>query len=90
MSIHLIDVDDFKFEWKLEDLPWDLTNGVTPGDLHGDTLDQKVIDGILKRSIPDTVSSKAKNASLAFLYLYLMLTHGGERSDFSVHFATES
>lgn len=84
VSVHLIDVEDFKFEWKLEDLPWDLTNGIAPGELHGDTLDQKVIDGILKRSIPDTASSKAKNASLAFLYLYMMLTHGGERPSFNL------
>lgn len=79
VSVHLTDVDDFRFEWRLEDLPWDLTNGVSPGDLHGDTLDQTLVDGILKRSIPGTVSSKAKNASLAFLYLYMVLTHGGER-----------
>ena len=79
VSVHFIDVDDFRFEWRLEDLPWDLTNGVAPGELHGDTLDQTLIDGILQRSIPDTVSSKAKVASLAFLYLYMMLTHGGER-----------
>lgn len=79
MSVHFIDVGDFRFEWKLEDLPWDLANGVAPGDLHGDTLDQTLVDGILKRSIPDTVPSKAKTALLAFLYLYMMLAHGGER-----------
>ena len=83
MSVHLIDVDDFRFEWKLEDLPWGITDGVAPGNLHGDTLDLTLIDGILKKSIPDTVPSKAKNASLAFLYLYMMLTHEGERSRFS-------
>jgi len=79
VSVHFIDVGDFRFEWKLEDLPWDLTNGVAPGDLHGDTLDQTLVNGILKRSIPDTVPSKAKTALLAFLYLYMMLAHGGER-----------
>jgi len=79
VSVHFIDVDDFRFEWRLEDLPWDLTNGVAPGDLHGDTLDQKLVDGILERSIPITLSSKVKTASLAFLYLYMMLTHEGER-----------
>ena len=79
MSVHFVDVDDFRFEWRLEDLPWGLTNGITPGELHADTLDQTLIDGILERSIPDTVSPKARVASLAFLYLYMILTHGGER-----------
>ena len=87
MSVHFIDVDDFRFEWKLEDLPWDLAKSVALGDLHGDTLDQTVIDGILKKSIPDKMSSKVKNASLAFLYLYMMLTHGGERSRFLTLFS---
>lgn len=58
LSVHLIDVDDFGFEWKLEDLSWDLTKGVAPGDLYSDARDQTVNDGILKTSIPDTMSSK--------------------------------
>jgi hypothetical protein len=79
VSVHFIDVDDFRHEWSLENLPWDAATPVEPGSVHGEQLDQKLVDALLDKPIPETIDKKTRTAALAFLYLYMVLTHGGER-----------
>jgi hypothetical protein len=79
VSVHFVDVENFRHEWRLEELPWDMASPVNVGSSHPDQLDQKLVDAILDKAAPEKMDKKARVASLAFLYLYMALTHGGER-----------
>jgi len=54
---------------------------VPVGDKHPEVLDQKLIDAITEGPLSgiEVDKKQARAAALAFLYLYLILTHGGER-----------
>jgi hypothetical protein len=77
--VHFIDVDDFRHEWRLEGLPWGALTPVDSGNSQANQLDEKLVNAILTEVLPDTISRKARTAALAFMYLYMVLTHGGER-----------
>lgn len=79
VSVHFIDVGDFRHEWSLEELPWEAVTPVDIGEIPADQLDQKLVDALLNKPIPESMEGKARTAALAFLYLYMVLTHGGER-----------
>jgi hypothetical protein len=79
--LRFIDLDNFSHEWVLDDLPWDAVTCIGVGNLHPDTLDQRLVDAIQQRGLPLGIDNnqQAKAASVAFLYLFMVMTHGGER-----------
>ncbi|KZT73092.1 cystathionine beta-l [Daedalea quercina L-15889] len=85
LSLQLTDVGDFYHEWDLDDLPWDAVTPVLPGEHHADQLDQKLMDAIAARAVPPATELPrgAHLASVAFLYLYMSMAHGGERPSFN-------
>ncbi|KAJ3553944.1 hypothetical protein NM688_g3359 [Phlebia brevispora] len=78
ISVYFRNIDDFYQEWDLDKLPWEAVTPVPPGQVHPDGLDQKLVDAINEKVLASDMSSKARGAALAFLYLYMMLTHGDE------------
>jgi hypothetical protein len=81
LSVHFNDIDNFYHEWDLDTLPWDAVTPVLAGAEHPEVLDQKLIDAISAGPLKgiDENRKSAQAASLAFLYLYLVLASGGER-----------
>ncbi|KAF8150764.1 cystathionine beta-lyase [Crassisporium funariophilum] len=73
VSVHLHDMDNFYHEWDIDSLPWD---AVTPaGDEHPEDLDHRLVDA-LNEGVLSGLSEEQKairGASLAFLYLYMIL-----------------
>ncbi|KZT07708.1 cystathionine beta-lyase [Laetiporus sulphureus 93-53] len=85
LSLHLSDIGNYHHEWDLDDLPWDAVTPVPPGESHPDQLDQKLMEAISTRALPpaDEIPPKAQGAMVAFLYLYMTMTHGGFRPSFN-------
>ncbi|KZT29708.1 cystathionine beta-lyase [Neolentinus lepideus HHB14362 ss-1] len=85
LSVKFCDIDDFYAEWDVDLLPWDAVTPVSIGEEHPEVLDQGLIDAISNRAMPADMEKypKAKGAALAFLYLYMMMAHGGERPSFN-------
>ncbi|KAI0925891.1 hypothetical protein AcV5_008499 [Taiwanofungus camphoratus] len=85
LSVHLADIGDYHHEWDLDDLPWDAVSPVHPGEEHPDLLDQTLVDAINTRALPpvDKMPLQSHTATLAFLYLYMMMAHGGVRPSFN-------
>ena len=80
VSVHFADISNYKHEWDIEELPWDATVPIPKGSDHPDALDQRVIDAIKARALPSDMPPKSQAAAVAFLYLYMMMTSGGDRS----------
>ncbi|KAH9838355.1 cystathionine beta-lyase [Rhodofomes roseus] len=85
LSLQLTDIGDYVHEWDLDDLPWDAVTPVLPGEHHADQLDQKLMEAIAVRALPaqSEMPKGAYSASVAFLYLYMTMAHGGERPSFN-------
>lgn len=85
LSVHFNDIEDFYHEWDLDTLPWDDVTPVPAGSEHPEVLDQKLIDAISAGPLKgiDANRKSAKAASLAFLYMYLILAKDGERLSFN-------
>ena len=79
VSVHLADIEHFKHEWSINDLPWDVVTPVGVGDEHPGSLDFKLLEAITTRALPDPIHPKAKQAVVAFLYMYMILSHGDTR-----------
>ena len=81
LSVFFNDIDNFYHEWDLNTLPWDAVTPVLAGDEHPELLDQKLIDAISTGPLKgiDENRKSAQAASLAFLYIYLVLAKSGER-----------
>lgn len=77
LSVHFADIDNFYHEWDVESLPWDAVTPLAAGEEHPDVLDQKLIDAVLAGPLKDLgeEAKHARAAALAFLYMYLMLSH---------------
>ncbi|KAG0708199.1 Cys/Met metabolism PLP-dependent enzyme-domain-containing protein [Suillus ampliporus] len=90
VSVHFIDIDDFTQEWEVDDLPWDAVTPVRVGDAHPESLDHKLIDAITTRVLSPEVLAKpsARQACVAFLYMYMIMAHGGKRP--SVNFSARA
>jgi hypothetical protein len=77
ISLNLPDVESFSHSWNIQnDLPWDSVTPVRRNDTHGPSLDQRLMDAIISRSLPDSVldeRSSARAATIAYLYLYMIL-----------------
>ena len=76
-----MDLGNYTHEWVIDDLPWDSATSIPVGGAHPDTLDQKLVDAIVKDALPKTLGERdpARGASIAFLYLYMSMAHGTER-----------
>jgi hypothetical protein len=74
LSIHLKDLDNFHHEWDVESLPWDAVTPITPGDEHPEALDQRLVDALNARALNSDMHTPARGATLAFLYLYMILS----------------
>ncbi|KAA1467323.1 cystathionine beta-lyase [Dentipellis sp. KUC8613] len=85
VGLNFADVGNFYHEWVLDDLPWDAVTSVGLGSEHPEQLDQRLVDAITKRALPESIDANpmAKGASIAFLYLYMTMAHGGERPSFN-------
>jgi hypothetical protein len=81
--VKFTDIDNFYREWEVDDLPWDAVSPVPIGEEHPELLEQGLVDAIASRALDGSPSSSAKNAAIAFLYMYMTLAHSGQRS---VHF----
>ncbi|RPD61166.1 cystathionine beta-lyase [Lentinus tigrinus ALCF2SS1-7] len=90
VSVHFADINNYKHEWEIDELPWDAVVPIPNGEVHPDTLDQRVIDAIKARALPpeDKMPPKTHAAAIAFLYLYMMMTSAGSRPSF--HFVCRS
>ncbi|KAG5352022.1 hypothetical protein C0989_004165 [Termitomyces sp. Mn162] len=82
LSVHFHDIEGFYHEWDIEALPWDV---VTPIAAVGEQpLDQKLIAAISEGPLKELEGKRtAFAASLAFLYLYLILSEAGRRPSIS-------
>lgn len=81
IALRLLDLGNFSHEWVIDDLPWDAVTSVGVGDPHPDALDQRLVDAIQQRGLPSNIdqNTQAKGAAITFLYLYMVMAHGGER-----------
>lgn len=76
LSLRLPEVDDFSHTWDINALPWESTSNVRYDGASVPTLDQTLLDAISSKALPDTLQTgqpRAKNAVIAFLYLYMSL-----------------
>ena len=79
LSIHLQDLDSFYNEWDVKSLPWDAVTPIAPGDEHPDELDQRLVDALNSSALNSEMPASARGASLAFLYLYMILSKHQDR-----------
>ncbi|KAF8896211.1 cystathionine beta-lyase [Infundibulicybe gibba] len=84
LSVHFNDIDDFSHEWDIETLPWNAVTHTPAGDEHPELLDQNLIDAITNGPLTglNEEQKSARAASLAFLYMYMVLS-GVERPSFN-------
>ncbi|KAI6008440.1 Cys/Met metabolism PLP-dependent enzyme-domain-containing protein [Pisolithus marmoratus] len=85
LGVHFIDIDvgqpdGFKYEWSLSQLPWDAVP-FQPSQVEGEiALNHQLLDIISSQVLNDISNPHARQASLAFLYLYMVLAaHSGQR-----------
>lgn len=78
ISVHFADIDNFYHEWDIDTLPWNAVTPVVLGEAHPEILDQTLIDAITQGPLTELSEQQnhARAASLAFLYMYLILTTG--------------
>ncbi len=81
ISAHFADIDNFYHEWQIADLPWHAVRPVAIDEEHPEQLDFALIDAINEGPLKDLTEaqSHARAASIAFLYMYLVLTRGAVR-----------
>ncbi|KAJ7284802.1 Cys/Met metabolism PLP-dependent enzyme-domain-containing protein [Mycena rebaudengoi] len=79
LSVHFADIDNYYQEWDVESLPWEAVTPIASGEEHPEGLDQILMDAILSGPLGGVgdETKHARTASLAFLYMYLMI--GGTR-----------
>jgi cystathionine beta-lyase/mevalonate kinase len=88
ISVTFLDIGHFDREWEVDSLPWDAVSSVPIGKEHPEFLEQGLVDAITSRALDGSPSSSARNAAVAFLYMYMTLAHGGQRPSFN--FTTRS
>jgi cystathionine beta-lyase/mevalonate kinase len=85
VGVHFLDIDvgekegGFRYEWDVEGLPWDAVPELAPADGSEVSLDHDLLEEISRSALPATIGSNARQASLAFLYLYMILEKASER-----------
>ncbi|KAI6122182.1 cystathionine beta-lyase [Pisolithus croceorrhizus] len=85
LGVHFLDIDGgqpdgFKHEWNLSELPWDAVPSQS-SQVEGEVaLNHQLLDVISSQVLADISDTHARQASLAFLYLYMVLgAHSGQR-----------
>jgi hypothetical protein len=81
LSVLFSDIENFYYEWDIDTFPWDAVTPIPAGDEHPEVLDQKLIDAISAGPLKELGQDRkaAHAASLAFLYIYLILAKDGEK-----------
>jgi len=78
VGVHFIDIDagdkeeGFRYEWNTDDLPWHAVPVVSQASEV--PLDLDFLDEISRVALPEGLGSHARQASLAFLYLYMVFS----------------
>ena len=80
LSVHFHDIDNFYYEWNIDDLPWDAVTSFT-ADKRPTDLDQRLTAALLQGPLSQIcdLQKHARYASLAFLYLYMSLSKSEEQ-----------
>ncbi|KAG6334057.1 hypothetical protein ID866_5031 [Astraeus odoratus] len=78
VAVHFLDIDvgqpdGFKYQWKVADLPWDAVPSQSSPDDGELALDLQFVEQLISHSLPADLDAHARQASLAFLYLYMTL-----------------
>ena len=82
LTLKLPDLNGFEHTWDVQhDLPWDSATSIALDALHPDVLDPRLVEAITQRALPPSGSydPRAEAASIAFLYLYMILTLDNSR-----------
>ncbi|KAJ3756327.1 Cys/Met metabolism PLP-dependent enzyme-domain-containing protein [Lentinula raphanica] len=89
LSTRFIDIDNFEAEWDIDSLPWSASAPLGHNERHPEDLDSHLIEAIQTGPLGnlDTDKSQARNAALAFLYMYIKLANVHRPS---VHFAVRA
>ncbi|KIK62502.1 hypothetical protein GYMLUDRAFT_41956 [Collybiopsis luxurians FD-317 M1] len=89
LSVRFNDIDNFYAEWDIESLPWDASVVLGHNERHPEDLDQPLIDALHTGPLKElgVEKAQARNAALAFLYMYIKLSSAQRPS---VHFAARS
>ncbi|KAF8907338.1 cystathionine beta-lyase [Gymnopilus junonius] len=85
ISIHLQDIDNFRYEWDVDCLPWDAVTPIAPGDEHPEQLDERLVEALNKTAL-NVIGSEQKaahGACLVFLYLYMVLNRNEHHPTFN-------
>ncbi|GJJ08315.1 hypothetical protein Clacol_002526 [Clathrus columnatus] len=88
LSLYLPEVDNFSYTWDISTLPWESATPVRRGQAPGPNLEQGLLDAITSKALPETLRNekvRARSATIAFLYLYMVLADDAIRpgGDFS-------
>ncbi|KAK0469897.1 cystathionine beta-lyase [Desarmillaria tabescens] len=85
ISVHFTDIDNFYYEWTIDDLPWHVVKPIAIDEEHPEILDQVLVDALNSGPLKDLTEAQkhARVASIAFLYMYLVLTRGDVRPSFN-------
>ncbi|KAJ3828466.1 Cys/Met metabolism PLP-dependent enzyme-domain-containing protein [Lentinula raphanica] len=77
LSTRFIDIDNFEAEWDIDSLPWGASAPLGHNERHPEDLDSHLIEAIQTGPLGnlDTDKSQARNAALAFLYMYIKLAN---------------
>ncbi|TDL25608.1 cystathionine beta-lyase [Rickenella mellea] len=85
LGIAFLDLGNFRHVWDIDKLPWNAVTSIKIGDEHPEILDPLLIDAISMRALPPSLDEhqKARGAAIAFLYLYMVSSHGSVRPSFN-------
>ncbi|KAG8213070.1 Cys/Met metabolism PLP-dependent enzyme-domain-containing protein [Butyriboletus roseoflavus] len=84
VGVHLIDIDagdkegGFRYEWDIGNLPWQAVPATSQASEV--SLDLEFLEEISRVALPEVLGSHARQASLAFLYLYMVFVKDFESS----------
>ncbi|KAH7884666.1 Cys/Met metabolism PLP-dependent enzyme-domain-containing protein [Phlebopus sp. FC_14] len=92
LEAHFLDIDmdehegGFRWEWNIKELPWDAVSASASDGTAELTLDVNLLTALSARVFPPTLTNPhARQASLAFLYLYMVLgARAGVRPAFTL------
>ncbi|KAG9315259.1 cystathionine beta-lyase [Chiua virens] len=82
LGVHFIDIDigdneaGFKYEWDIDDLPWHAVPAASQA--REVPLDLEFLEEISRSALPEALGNHARQACLAFLYLYMVFTQDWE------------
>ncbi|KAH0833255.1 Cys/Met metabolism PLP-dependent enzyme-domain-containing protein [Lanmaoa asiatica] len=84
VGVHFIDIDagdkegGFRYEWDIGNLPWQTAPATSQASEV--PLDFEFLEEISRAALPESLGSHARQASLAFLYLYMVFSKDVENT----------